>query len=171
MSTPVLDTDTIVIGTLTTLTPTAARPVLDRLEPGDFPRWPARAAHRLLRAMVLDGLPSLDVATLVGYAQHTAAIEAHQWAGFTRFLCDAVSVCVPAAALDFHVGLLMQATYRRRLHAVVSALAVESSESVDTLVETLHAMFTEAAEDVRRLHARTEQNRAVIGETMGRWAA
>jgi replicative DNA helicase len=138
MRMPVLDTDAIVIGTLTTLPPATARPVLDRLTAADFPRWPAHTAYALLRCMDEAELPSLDIATLVGYARHTAALRTHQWAAMTRFLTDAASATVPATVLDFHVRLLMEDTYRRRCATAAARLAQAADNPATTTADLDH---------------------------------
>ena len=135
MRPPTLDTDTIVIGTLTNLTPTTAWPTLQRLAPADFPRWPAELAYSLLTGMCLDGLASLDLATLVGYARHTAALRTHQWAAMTRFLTDAASAAVPASVLDFHVRLLIEDTYRRRCADAATRLAQAADNPALTVAD------------------------------------
>ncbi|GAA4427165.1 hypothetical protein GCM10023148_30870 [Actinokineospora soli] len=127
-----------------TLTPGTARHGLDRLAPEDFPSWPARHAFTLLRDMTAAGVPSLDPATLVGHAQRTAAVAAHQWPGLTRFLSAAVSVNVPACALDFHIDLLLEATYRRRIHAAATRLAQLADTA--TLSDLDHHLAVEAAD-------------------------
>jgi hypothetical protein len=123
---PATNLEAIVVGVLMQLPPDVAQPHLDRLELGDFTDWRAATTTSLLADMAAAGVPTLDPAAAVGYAQRTGALSGdHKLSRVALWMADAYGCQVPAVALGFHIDLLLEASYRR--HAVVYAKRIQQA--------------------------------------------
>ncbi|RSM75541.1 hypothetical protein DMH04_38100 [Kibdelosporangium aridum] len=145
---PTTDLEAAVVGVLMQLTPDAAQPHLDHLESSDFTDWRAAAVAKLLTDLCAAGLPSLDPAAVVGYALRTGAVSGeHKLKRIAEWAADAYRAApIVPASLDFHVGLLVEASYRR--HVVMYAkrlLQAETSGALDLLDEQITAGYARLA--------------------------
>jgi hypothetical protein len=138
---PATDLEAVVVGVLMQLPPDTARRHLDRLEPGDFTDWRAGTVADLLSAMLAEGLSSLDPAAVVGYAQRTGAIPGggHKFKRVAEWMADAYTLPRPAGTLDYHVDLLIEASYRR--HVTVYAKRIQQAEQ-DGALDLLDGQLT-----------------------------
>lgn len=124
MSDPIIDPERIVLGTLMQATPAEARPFFSRLDLHDFTDPPGVYVFDLMVAIVADDVPSLDPATLLGFADRRGALtDTNRAHLLTRWIFDAFGTNVPLVALDFHIDRLIEHSYRRRVTASAARLA------------------------------------------------
>lgn len=143
---PATDLEAVVIGVLMQLPPDTAERHLIRLEPGDFADWRAATTATLLGAMLHAGLSSLDPAAVVGYALRTGVVPGeHKLKRVAEWIADAYRAApIAPASLDFHIDLLIEATYRR--HVVQYAtrlLQAEKDGALDLLDGQITAGYTQ----------------------------
>ncbi|ONI90630.1 hypothetical protein ALI144C_02865 [Actinosynnema sp. ALI-1.44] len=125
---PATDLEAVTVGLLMQLPVDTARLHLARLEPGDFTDWRAATTVTLLADMLTAGLSSVDPAAVLGYALRTGAVAGeHKLKRVAEWIADAhrTAPFVPAT-LDFHIDLLLEATYRR--HVVQYATRLSQAE-------------------------------------------
>ncbi|GAB3914622.1 hypothetical protein GCM10029964_126420 [Kibdelosporangium lantanae] len=122
------DLEAVVAGVLMQQSPTTARPHVARLEPGDLTDWRAATVLKLLADMLTAGLPSIDPAAVVGYALRTGALpNEHKLKRVAEWMADAYRLApLPPASLEFHIDLLIEASYRR--HVTVFAKRLQQAE-------------------------------------------
>ncbi|MGH3859972.1 hypothetical protein [Actinokineospora sp.] len=143
MSSPTIDPETIVLGTLMQATPAEARPKLTRLDYRDFTNPPARLTFDLMAALVTGDVPSLDPATLLGFAERVGAFTDTNHANLlTRWVFDAFTVAVPLVALDFHITRLIETGYRRRVAELGTALVQAAARPVLADLDAFTARLT-----------------------------
>ncbi|MDQ3405696.1 MAG: hypothetical protein M3548_20275 [Actinomycetota bacterium] len=124
MRTPTIHPEHVVLGTLMQATPTDALPHLDRLDRADFADSRGAHTYDLMDAIVGDGVPSLDPATLLGVAHRNGDMRDTNHAQLlTQWVFIAYSTTVPLVALDFHITSLIEISYRRRIAACAARLA------------------------------------------------
>ncbi|SDJ21858.1 hypothetical protein SAMN05192558_109322 [Actinokineospora alba] len=140
MRSPTIDPETIVLGTLMQATPTEARPTLTRLHYRDFTNPNARLTFDLMAALVTGDVPSLDPATLLGFAERVGAFTDTNHANLlTRWVFNAFTVAVPLVALDFHVARLIETGYRRTVAELGTALVQAATRPVLADLDTFTA--------------------------------
>jgi hypothetical protein len=145
---PATDLEATVVGLLMQLKPDAARPYLDRIEPGDFTDWRAAAVAKLLTDLCAAGLPSLDPAAVVAYALRTGAVSGeNKLKRVAEWTADAYHAApLPPATLDFHIDLLIEASYRRHITVYAKRLLqAETSGALDLLDEQITAGYARLA--------------------------
>jgi hypothetical protein len=161
---PATDLEAAVVGMLMQLAPDNARRHLDRLESGDFADWRAATITRLLVDMLTAGLPTLDPAAVVGYALRTGAVAGeHKLKRVAEWAADAYAFGWPGGSLDFHIDLLIEASYRR--HVTVYAKRLQQAEkdgALDLLDEQVTAGYARLAAHRQRFVAILPPVRPVV---------
>lgn len=143
MSSPTIDPETIVLGTLMQATPAEARPILARLHYRDFADPRGQYVFDLMAALVTDNVPSLDPATVLGFADRIGAFRDTNHANLlTRWVFNAYSVTVPLVALDFHIARLIEHSYRRTVAANAARLAQLAESSTLAELDVHMTQFT-----------------------------
>jgi hypothetical protein len=138
---PATDLEAVVIGVLMQLPADTARRHLVRLEPGDFTNWRAATTVTLLTDMLNGGLSSVDPAAVVGYALRTGTVPGERKLKLVaEWIADAYRAApIAPASLDFHIDLLLEATYRR--HVVQYATRLLQAEK-DGALDLLDGQIT-----------------------------
>jgi hypothetical protein len=138
------DLESVVLGISMQLTPNLAAPQLARVDVRDFVDWRAAAVAELLVSAIRAGLPSLNPATLVGYAlSHGAVSGEHRLSQVSKWMAGAYSCPVPGIALAYHVDLLIEASYRRAAAEYAASIhQARLANSLDTLDDLIHSGFS-----------------------------
>lgn len=162
------DLEAVVIGVLMLHSPDTARQYVARLELGDFADWRAATVVKLLADMVNAGLPSLDPAAVFGYALRIGAVTGeHKLKRVAEWMADAYRVApYPLANLDFHIDLLIEASYRR--HVTVYAKRLQQAEkdgALDLLDKQITAGYAQLAAHRQRFTTTPVAVRAVATPT------
>jgi hypothetical protein len=150
---PATHLEAVVIGNMMHTPACATLAHLARLHPDDFTDWCARAVFVLLSDMVTAGVSSVDPAAVLGHNQRTATITGeHKLTRLGLWLLDAYALWIPGA-LDYHVDLLLEASYRRAVHTYGQRLQQLAETRPASLAE-LDQQITHGATELAELRRR-----------------
>jgi replicative DNA helicase len=149
---PATDLEAAVIGVLMQLAPDTARPHLNRLEPRDFTDWRPATVVTVLADMITADIPSIDPSAVFGYIKRTGTVpEVNKLKLLSNWLADAYGFNWPGSALDYHIDLLIEASYRRHVTAFATRISqAERGGALDLLDEQLATGLARLAVHRRR---------------------
>lgn len=139
-----IDLEAVVLGVSMQLMPNVAGPQLARLDVSDFTDWRAATVVELLSSMVANRVPTLNPASIVGYALNTGSISGeHRLSQVSKWIADAYSCPIPGIALSYHVDLLIEASYRRAAVEFAHSISqAHVSGSLDILDERISSGYS-----------------------------
>jgi hypothetical protein len=150
---PATDLEAVVIGNLMHIPARATLTHLARLHPNDFTDWRARAVVELLDGMATTGVSGVDPAAVLGHNGRTGLVTGEQKLNrLGLWLLDAYALWIPGA-LDYHVDLLLEASYRRAVLAYGERLQQLAGTTPASLTE-LDQQITDGAAELAELRRR-----------------